>query len=87
MKKYRSRIRREPWREPATGLSQEELARTRERMALYDSLGPNEMALVQEYGLSRALWAARRFYGRWAEARAYLEAERQALQIVRWESK
>lgn len=42
-------------------------------MELYDSLNDEEAALVQDYGLNKAYEAIRRFYGRPAEAREYLE--------------
>lgn len=66
------------------GLTYEELLRTRDRMELYDSLEPQMRQLVMEYGLAAGIDAGRRFYGRWAEARTYLEAQRRALQVKRW---
>lgn len=62
-----------------------EEARIIERMEMYDALCPQERELVQEYGLARAVAACRKHYGRWKQARAELEAERQALQVQRWE--
>lgn len=59
------------------------MARTLERMELYDSLTSEEAELVREYGLKQAYLAVRQFYGQPAKARAYLEAQRQALQVAR----
>jgi len=55
-----------------------------ERMELHDSLNEEERALVHEYGLAPAYRAIRQFYGRPAEARKHLEAERKVLQVARW---
>lgn len=77
------KCRSRPCDAPAQGLSAEELARTCERMELYDSLTDEEAALVQEYGLAAAINATRQFYGRPAKAREYLEAQRKALQVQR----
>ena len=66
-----------------TGLTPEEMERTIERMEMYDALSPAERELVQEFGLARAVRVCRMYYGRWAEARRALEAERQALQLQR----
>jgi hypothetical protein len=68
------------------GLSPAEMARTIERMELYDSLTPAERALVQHYGLKQGYEAARLFYGRWNEAWEYAEMERQRLQKERWQN-
>ena len=57
-----------------------------ERMELHDSLNEEERKLVHEYGLAAAYHATRQFYGRPAEARKYLEAQRKALQVARWRS-
>lgn len=59
-------------------MSTAEMARTMERMEVYDSLNELERALVQEYGFAKAYDAIRRFYGRPAEARKHLEAQRKA---------
>lgn len=69
---------------PCQGLSIEELARTHERMALYDALEPQMRSLVYEYGLALGIEAGRRFYGRWAEAARWAEQQREALQVARW---
>lgn len=69
-----------------TGLTPEELERTLDRMEMYDAMCPQERELVQIYGLARGMAAARLFYGRWDEARAYLEKERQQLQVQRFGS-
>lgn len=69
---------------PVQGLSPEEMATTVERMELFDALIPQEAELVREYGMALGLHAARQFYGRWDEARAYCEAERLRLQSTRW---
>lgn len=56
------------------------------RIELFDSLGPQERELVNEYGFKLALPIIRQFYGRWAVAREHLEAARKALQVNRWEN-
>lgn len=57
------------------------------QLELLDELSHEERALVWEYGFDRAAIALRRFYGRPQTARAFLEAERKALQVARWENK
>lgn len=71
---------------PCTGLSQKHLARITDELELYDSLEPQMRALASKYGLKNVLENARQFYGRWAEAENYLEAQRQALQLKRLEN-
>jgi hypothetical protein len=78
----RSRKKALPFSEiKCDGLTEKEWAVCLERMELYDSLNADERALVHEYGLNKAYAAIRQFYGRPAEARAFLEAQRQALQF------
>lgn len=83
-KTKRSRQKRpSPSQAPAKGLSAKEFAVTCERMELYDSFEPQIRALIQEYGLKKALPVARQYYGRWEQARKVLEDERKALQLSR----
>jgi hypothetical protein len=56
------------------------------QLEVMDELTPAERELVCEYGFDRAMRAIRQFYGRWALAREALEAERVALQVLRWEN-
>ncbi len=65
-------------------MSAQALGRIDVQMAVYDDLTDEEALLVQQYGFKRAMHAVRQFYGRLAEAEAYLEAERAALQAARW---
>lgn len=84
----KSRKRKRRWeRKPLIGMSAEDMQRTCERMEMYDNLTDEEAALVQEYGFSLGIAAARQFYGQLAKARAWCEAERQRLQSARWENR
>jgi hypothetical protein len=58
------------------------MAAATERMEIYDSLSPPERELVDEYGFNVAYPVCRQHYGRWDEARAVLEEQRQALQVA-----
>ena len=69
------------------GLSPLYMARLKATMELYDDLTTEEAALVGEYGFDRAIVAIRQFYGQPAKAKAFLEAERTALQVLRWKPK
>lgn len=60
------------------------IARREFQLRYLDNLNEQERALVYEYGFDRAFLAIRQFYGRPAEARRALEAERRQLQVVRW---
>ncbi len=66
------------------GMSAAALAKIEWQFEVYDDLPEAAALLVVDYGFDRAMAAIRSHYGRWAEARAYLEAERQALQSARW---
>lgn len=60
------------------------MALINDQFALLDASEPQVRALVREYGYGRAMNVARQFYGRWADARAVLEVERELLQSQRW---
>lgn len=72
--------RRQPLRTEfvCDGMPPEEMARVVHRMELYDGLPEPGRELVRDYGLALGQHAARQFYGRWDEARAFAEAQRQA---------
>lgn len=66
--------------------SPEYIAKREFQLEALDSLNSEERALVYEYGFDRAMRAIRQFYGRPAQARAFLEAEREELQVARWKN-
>ena len=79
------KLRRRP-KPPIVGVSPEELKRIQERMEMYDNLTEEEALLVHEYGLAATINAVRLSGGRVAAAEAWLKANRERLQVSRWEN-
>lgn len=69
---------------PPVGPSLELWDKIQSSMAMYDELDEEVAALVTEYGFDRAMRAVRQYYGRWEQARAFLESERRRNEEVRW---
>ena len=63
--------------------SLEYIARRETQLAAMDGMNTEERALIHEFGFDRAMLAIRLNYGRPHIARAYLETEREQLQVER----
>lgn len=68
---------------PSDGMNTQDMEVTLMRMEMYDSMCPQERALVQEFGLKLGMEAARANYGRWDDAWQAAERQRKALQVQR----
>jgi hypothetical protein len=83
-KSKRKRILPQRPKPPLQGLSVQYMMQANMKLDALDDLPHAARALVYEYGFDRAFLVLRQYYGRWAEARRVLEAERQLLQEQRW---